>query len=163
MSLASMAFYRGLRPKDVAAASVLPNGLVDCIIFGDVPLSSLSPSEQASLASAFGLSRGRLLEAERRRKAARLPESLRIHFWDTRFGALDRKANQDQIVTRLLERAGTEGLRWIIYAYTPSEVRETARRTRRLSPVTANFLREALGLSRDEMAYYRLPPLEIWR
>lgn len=122
VSLASMAFHRGLRPKDVAALSGLPNELVDGIIFGDVPLSSLSPAEQASLARAFDLSRGKLLEAERRREAAKPPESLRLHFWDTRFDALDRKANQDQIVTRLLERAGTTGLRWIIYAYTPSPV-----------------------------------------
>ena len=80
VSLASMAFHRGLRPKDVAALSGLPNELVDGIIFGDVPLSSLSPAEQASLARAFDLSRGRLLEAERRREAAKPPESLRLHF-----------------------------------------------------------------------------------
>lgn len=163
LSLASMAFYRGLCPEDVAAASGLPTKTVDGILNGDVSLSSLSTGEQGALGHAFGLSLDGLLEAERRRESARLPQSLRRHFWDTRFDALDRKANQDQIVTRLLERAGTEGLRWVIYAYSPSELRETARRTRRLTPVTANFLRETLGLSRDEMAYYRVRPLERWR
>lgn len=159
LSLASMAFYRGLCPEDVAAASGLPTKTVDGILNGDVSLSS----QQWALGRAFGLSRDGLLEAERRRESARLPQSLLRHFWDTRFDALDRKANQDQIVTRLLERAGTEGLRWVIYAYSPSKLRETARRTRRLTPVTANFLRETLGLSRDEMAYYRVRHLERWR
>ena len=118
MSLASMAFYRGLCPEDVAAASGLPTKTVDGILNGDVSLSSLSTGEQRALGHAFGLS-----------------------------------------LDGLLERAGTEGLRWVIYAYSPSELRETARRTRRLTPVTANFLRETLGLSRDEMAYYRVRPL----
>ena len=123
MSLASMAFYRGLCPEDVAAASGLPTKTVDGILNGDVSLSSLSTGEQRALGHAFGLSLDGLLEAERRRESARLPQSLQLHFWDTRFDALDRKANQDQIVTRLLERAGTEGLRWVIYAYSPSELK----------------------------------------
>lgn len=163
MSLASMAFYRGLDSDGIAARSGLPRELVLGVLDGDVALSALSPSEQAAFAGALGMTRPRLVEAERERARARLPEALRIHFWDTRFDALDRKGNQDQIITRLLDRAGIDGLRWIIYAYTPSEIRETARRTRRLSPASANFLRERLGLSRDEMAYYRVRLLDNWR
>ena len=45
-------------------------------------------------------------------------------------------------------------MKWIKQNYTKEEIIETAKTSRRLTPITANFLKNVYNLKKEEMQYY---------
>lgn len=92
-----------------------------------------------------------------------LPEKLRPYFWDTEFEKLDKEENKLFIIARLYTKGTLVGLKWVDENYSDKDVIEAAQQRRDLTPIVANYLRKKYGLTKEEMAYYRLPDERFWR
>lgn len=83
-----------------------------------------------------------------------MPEEFRCYFWDTEFDKLDLKKNMKYIISRLLSEGDMKAFNWVKENYTREEIIETAKTSRRLNPLTANFLKYYYNLNEEEMIYY---------
>ncbi len=83
-----------------------------------------------------------------------MPEEFRKYFWDTEFEKLDIKKNMKYIISRLYCEGNLNCFKWVNKTYTEQEIIETAKTSRRLNPVTANFLKNIYDLKKEEMQYY---------
>lgn len=83
-----------------------------------------------------------------------MPEELKKYFWDTEYEKLDIKKNMKYIISRLFCEGDWESIKWLKRTYTKEEIIETAKTSRRLTPITANFLRNVYDLKKEEMQYY---------
>ena len=83
-----------------------------------------------------------------------MPIELKEYFWDTEFEKLDINKNMKYIISRLFCEGDIECIRWIKKTYTKEQIVETAKTSRRLNPITANFLRNVYNLKKEEMQYY---------
>lgn len=83
-----------------------------------------------------------------------MPTDFKKYFWDTEYEKLDLKKNMKYIISRLLCEGNLDAMKWIKQNYTKEEIIETAKTSRRLMPITANFLKNVYNLKKEEMQYY---------
>ena len=83
-----------------------------------------------------------------------MPIDFKKYFWDTEYEKLDLKKNMKYIISRLFCEGNLEAMKWIKQNYTKEEIIETAKTSRRLTPITANFLKNVYDLKKEEMQYY---------
>ena len=81
-------------------------------------------------------------------KSTKLPGFLRDYFWDVRFDELDIKKSRFFVLKRVLDRADTGALRWLLRNYNTKEIVEVLYTTRDISQVTANFWTDYLKLDK---------------
>lgn len=84
-----------------------------------------------------------------------MPIELKKYFWDTEFEKLDLRKNMKYIISRLFCEGNLESIKWVKQNYTKEEIIETAKTSRRLNPITANFFKIVYDLKEEEMQYYR--------
>ena len=84
-----------------------------------------------------------------------MPIELKKYFWDTNFEKLDLKKNMKYIISRLFCEGDIEDIRWLKRNYTREEIIETAKTSRRLTPLAANFLSVIYDIDKEEMQYYK--------
>lgn len=70
-----------------------------------------------------------------------MPIEFKKYFWDTEYETLDLKKNMKYIISRLFCEGNLNAMKWIKQNYTREEIIETAKTSRRLTPITANFLK----------------------
>ena len=85
----------------------------------------------------------------------KIPEFLKPYFWDVEFEKLDIKKDKLYIVSRLYSQGNIKAVRWVENVYSPDDIREVAIRSRNLTPLCANYLRQQHNLKKEDMAYYR--------
>lgn len=83
-----------------------------------------------------------------------MPKEFKKYFWDAEYEKLDIKKNMKYIISRLFCEGDLESIKWIKRTYTKEEIIETAKTSRRLTPITANFLKNIYNLKKEEMQYY---------
>ena len=83
-----------------------------------------------------------------------MPKEFKKYFWDTEYEKLDIKKNMKYIISRLFCEGDLESIKWVKRTYTKEEIIETAKTSRRLTPITANFLKNIYNLKKEEMQYY---------
>ncbi len=83
-----------------------------------------------------------------------MPSEFKKYFWDTEYEKLDLKKNKKYIISRLFCEGNWESIKWLKKNYTREEIIETAKTSRRLNPITANFLKNVYNLKKEEMQYY---------
>ena len=83
-----------------------------------------------------------------------MPEELRKYFYEKTLEKLDIKKNMKYIISRLFCEGNWESIKWLKNTYTKAEIIETAKTSRRLTPITANFLKNVYNLKKEEMQYY---------
>jgi len=83
-----------------------------------------------------------------------MPIELKKYFWDTEFEKLDINKNMKYIICRLFCEGNLDSIKWLKKTYSREQIIETAKTSRRLNPITANFLKNVYDLKREEMQYY---------
>lgn len=83
-----------------------------------------------------------------------MPIRFKKYFWDTEFEKLDLKNNMKYIISRLFCEGSWESINWVKEHYTEEEIIKTAKESRRLNPITANFLKNMYDLKKEDMKYY---------
>jgi len=83
-----------------------------------------------------------------------MPTEFKKYFWDTEYEKLDIKKNMKYIISRLFCEGDIESIKWLKKIYTQEEIINTAKTSRRLNPITANFLKNVYNLKKEEMQYY---------
>jgi hypothetical protein len=78
----------------------------------------------------------------------RLPEFLRPLFWDVDFDQLRIPGHERYIIERILELGDDAAVRWMWRTFGPEAIAETVRRSRAISPNTANLWACFLGIPR---------------
>ena len=68
-----------------------------------------------------------------------MPIELKKYFWDTEYEKLDIKKNMKYIISRLFCEGNLESIKWLKSTYTEEQIIETAKTSRRLTPITAIF------------------------
>lgn len=84
-----------------------------------------------------------------------MPIELKKYFWDTEYEKLDTKKNMKYIISRLFCEGNWDSIRWLKRTYTKEQIIETVKTSRRLTPVTASFLKNVYNLKKEDMQYYR--------
>ena len=83
-----------------------------------------------------------------------MPIEFKKYFWDTEYEKLDIKKNMKYIISRLFCEGNWKSIKWLKSTYTKEQITETAKTSRRLTPITANFLRNVYDLKKEDMQYY---------
>lgn len=78
----------------------------------------------------------------------RLPEFLRPLFWDVDFDQLRIPGHERYIIERILELGDDAAVRWAWRTFGPEAIAQTVRRSRVISPNTANLWALILGIPR---------------
>lgn len=95
-----------------------------------------------------------------------LPEHLRPLFWDTDFDQLRVEGHERYVIERVLEYGDVPAVRWIMRRFSPEQIAEVLRRTRRLSPKSAHFWASILDVPTEEVrclsASFRQQYRRIW-
>lgn len=84
-----------------------------------------------------------------------MPIEFKKYFWDTEYEKLDIKKNMKYIISRLFCEGNWESIKWLKRIYTKEQIIETAKTSRRLTPIAANFLKNVYNLDKEDMQYYR--------
>ena len=85
----------------------------------------------------------------------KMPEKFKKYFWDTDFQKLDIKKNKRYIISRLYCYGDLQAIKWLKNTYSDEDIKDTAKNSRSLKPIVANYLRQQYNLKKEEMAYYR--------
>jgi hypothetical protein len=80
-----------------------------------------------------------------------LPEFLRSFFWDVDFERLRVEGHERYIIERVLEYGDDRSIRWLWRTFGPSAVARVVRRSRRISPNTANLWALVLDIPRGQI------------
>jgi hypothetical protein len=80
-----------------------------------------------------------------------LPDFLRSFFWDTDFGQLRVSQHERYIIERLLEYGDDRAIRWLCRTYGVSTIADIVRRSRKISPNTANLWALVLDIPREQI------------
>lgn len=84
-----------------------------------------------------------------------MPIEFKKYFWDTEYEKLDVKKNMKYIISRLFYEGNWESIKWLKRTYTKEQIIEIAKTSRRLTLITANFLKNVYNKKKEDMQYYR--------
>jgi hypothetical protein len=97
---------------------------------------------------------------------APLPEFLRSLFWEVDFDRLRVPGHERYVIERVLEYGDLPEVKWMLGRFSRTEIAQTLRRSRSLSPKSANFWAFILGLPREEIrclsTSFRQRPGRVW-
>ena len=99
-------------------------------------------------------------------KQAQIPQELTRFFWDTKVGELDVQAHKMFILERLLEEGNSGAVRWILNEFSPEDIENVIRTSRRIRLKTALFWKNRLGITKSILCMQKpstLTPAEPWR
>ena len=68
-----------------------------------------------------------------------LPPTLKRFFWDTPVESINRDANKDYIIARILELGDEDAVAWLGRQYSRDDVRRVLSKSRTLSPKSSNY------------------------
>lgn len=68
-----------------------------------------------------------------------IPAKIKEYFWDVDFDHNEESFQPQFIIERVLEFGDLKALRWLLHAYSKSEILSTLKISRRISPRTGNF------------------------
>ena len=68
-----------------------------------------------------------------------LPSTLKRFFWDTPVESIDRDANKNYIIARILELGDEAAVEWLSQQYSKNDVRKVVKTSRGLSPKSSNY------------------------
>ena len=68
-----------------------------------------------------------------------LPPTLKRFFWDTPVESIDRDANKNYIIARILELGDEAAVEWLGRQYSKKDVRKVVKTSRSLSPKSINY------------------------
>lgn len=88
-------------------------------------------------------------------KREEIPSSLKKCFWDTKFEELDLEKNKIYIISRLLDKGGYDGLRYLHGTYTYEDFKSVGINSRQLTPKVANFLSNVYHIKKEDMRFYK--------
>ena len=88
---------------------------------------------------------------------SQLPDFLRPYFWDVDFARLRLPERQTYVIERVLEYGGDQAIRWLKETFPPETLADVVRRSRRLSPNTANLWALVLDIPRDQIQCLSIP------
>ncbi len=88
------------------------------------------------------------MNAEYSSEEGRLPEFLRPLFWEVDFDRLRIPGHERYIIERILELGDDAAVRWAWHTFGPEAIAQTVRRSRAISPNTANLWAHILGIPR---------------
>lgn len=92
---------------------------------------------------------------------SKAPAFLKQYFWDIDFKKLDPQKSKSYVIERILEMGDDKAVRWLLKAFDRSLIRDVVRKSRALSPVTANFWSLLLGISQKDVICLQKPYLEV--
>lgn len=84
-----------------------------------------------------------------------MPTELKKYFWDVEFEKLDLEKNKRYIISRLYCYGDLKAIRWIKQTYTKTDIEEVAKKSRNLTPLVANYLKQQFHLKKEQMMYYK--------
>lgn len=92
----------------------------------------------------------------------KLPAAFKQYFWDVDFDSLKLEESKSFILKRVLDRGDTEAICWLKEYYNGEDIKNLLQTTRDLSPQTANFWADYLGLNHQtvpclQKPYSRIP------
>jgi len=97
---------------------------------------------------------------------APLPEFLRPLFWEVDFDRLRVQGHERYVIERVLEYGDLPEVKWMLGHFARQEIVQTLRRSRGLSPKSANFWAFILGVPSEEIrclsTSFRQRPGKIW-
>jgi hypothetical protein len=88
---------------------------------------------------------------------SQLPDFLAPYFWDVNFARLRLPKRQTYVIERVLEYGGDQAIRWLKETFPPETLADVVRRSRRLSPNTANLWALVLDIPRDQIQCLSIP------
>jgi hypothetical protein len=88
---------------------------------------------------------------------SQLPDFLAPYFWDVDFTRLRLPKRQTYVIERVLEYGGDQAIRWLKESFPPETLVDVVRRSRRLSPNTANLWALVLDIPRDQIRCLSTP------
>ncbi len=95
-----------------------------------------------------------------------LPEFLRPLFWEVDFDQLCVQGHERYVIERVLDYGDLPEVKWMMERFSGDEIVQTLRRSRGLSPKSANFWAFILGVPREEIrclsTSFRQRPGRIW-
>ena len=68
-----------------------------------------------------------------------LQETLKPFFWETDLEKMDMKLHKTYIIERILELGDKSAVQWLLSAYALSEIKETLKKSRNISPKSRNY------------------------
>jgi len=93
-----------------------------------------------------------------------VPPPLKPVFWDVALDAIDTRRHGAFVIERVLEYGNAEAIRWMWATYTPAEITDVVRTSRRLSAPTLSLWSRHLGLGEAESWLSGRPsPQRSWR
>ena len=84
-----------------------------------------------------------------------MPIELKKYFWDVEFEKLDLEKNKRYIISRLYCYGDLKAIRWIKQTYSKADIEEVAKKSRNLTPLVANYLKQQFHLKKEQMMYYK--------
>ncbi len=84
-----------------------------------------------------------------------MPIEFKKYFWDVEFEKLDLEKNKRYIISRLYCYGDLKAIRWIKQTYLKADIEEVAKKSRNLTPLVANYLKQQFHLKKEQMMYYK--------
>ncbi len=84
-----------------------------------------------------------------------MPIEFKKYFWDVEFEKLDLEKNKRYIISRLYCYGDLKAIRWIKQTYSKADIEEVAKKSRNLTPLVANYLKQQFHLKKEQMMYYK--------
>jgi hypothetical protein len=88
---------------------------------------------------------------------SQLPDFLRPYFWEVDFDRLHLPEREVYVIERVLEYGEDRAIHWLKATVPLEKLAEVVRRSRRLSPNTANLWSLVLDIPRDEVRFLSKP------
>lgn len=86
-----------------------------------------------------------------------LPSYTYRFFWDVDPATLDVSAYRRYVVERLLELGDVPAVRWLLANFSPNEIIDVLRTSRRLSRLSANFWAVYFGVDKEDLPCLSTP------
>ena len=83
-----------------------------------------------------------------------IPIEFKPYFWDVNFEELDISKHKRYIISRLYCYGDLKAIKWLNNTYSQEDIKDTAKNSKNLKPLVANYLRQQFKLKKEEMAYY---------
>ncbi|MBI2315187.1 hypothetical protein HYU93_04000 [Candidatus Daviesbacteria bacterium] len=87
----------------------------------------------------------------------KLPRSFKQYFWDVDFNKVSLEKSRSFILKRLLDRGDTSALKWVADNFQKEDIKALLLTSRDLSPKTANFWADFLGLDKRKVVCLQKP------
>jgi hypothetical protein len=86
-----------------------------------------------------------------------LPDFLQPYFWDVDFSRLRLPEREVYVIERVMEYGDDQAIRWLKATFPSERLADVVRRSRRLSPNTANLWALVLDIPRDQVRCLSTP------